>query len=230
MRDVMPFSALRRGVQRPQLHVLISIKSMLRTTEKGVSCITEDDLEGCFGQLIDKPSSDLISLIKSNVETAADAAALVFLHSAFENAVFDLIKRLVNYDPEPWLQFIAKKAVPFERLRATSADEVQDVLLDEWLKYAERAPFPWKVDKVFAVLQPKSTEDVIPGFHFDRDQFEQIDQLRHSLTHRPDFATPIPSIRDKLSCLHNVVLLLEKLAEQKYPGPPGWQHEANHST
>jgi len=81
MRDVMPFSALRRGVQRPQLHVLISIKSMLRTTEKGVSCITEDDLEGCFGQLIDKPSSDLISLIKSNATSLKrhphDAASLM---------------------------------------------------------------------------------------------------------------------------------------------------------
>ncbi len=177
---------------------MFSIRAMLRVAEKGVSVVTEDDLSGCLGGLMDKPDAELLGLIKSNVNTAAAAAALVFMHSAYENAVFDLIKRLVQYDPGPWAALIEKK---------------------KWLKKTERESFPWKVEKILAVLQPSTTKDVVPGFEFQLETLKAIDDLRHDLTHRTTFATPIPDIYEKLTYLHKTVLLLEKLAEAKYPGP-----------
>jgi len=199
---------------------MLSVRAMLRVAEKGNASVTEEDLSGSFGEFMEKPDRDLLDLIKSNVKTAAAAAALVFMHSAYENAVFDLMKRLVHYDPEPWLRCIDEKSIPFKRLREYTPADIRNDLLEKWLEKAERESFPWKVNKLCAALQPKATRDVIPGFEFSMEDFEQIDQLRHNLTHQPNFATVIPDIYDKLSYLHKTVLLLEKLAEQKYPGQP----------
>lgn len=220
MMNFIPFAKTRHGVIRPYLHAMFSIKAMLRVAEKGNTSATEDDLSGCFGEFLEKPDPDLLDIIKSNVNTAAATAALVFMHSAYENAVFDLMKQLVHYDPEPWLKCIDEKSIPFKRLREDTLADIRNDLLEKWLEKAERESFPWKVSKLLAVLQPGTLKDVISGFEFSMDDFKQIDQLRHNLTHQPNFATAIPDINDKLSYLHRTVFLLEKLAEQKYPGQP----------
>ena len=220
LRDLIPFAELGSSVLRRRRHVRFTIAAMLRVAEKGGACVTAEDLAGCLGDLGERPDSSLLEVIKSNVSTAAAAAGLVFMHSAYESAVFDLIKRLVLYDPDPWVQFIDKKKIPFEMIRTASCAEVQKSLLSSWLKKNERQSFPWKVGKLFAVLQPGPTKDVIQGFEFNTEDFTKIDKLRHDLTHRPNFGTPIPDIYEKLSYLHKTVLLLQKLAEQKYPGPP----------
>ncbi len=160
----------------------------------------------------------LLDQIKANVTTAAAAAGLVFMHSAYENAVFDLIKRLVQYDPTPWVQYVDKRKVPLETVLASSVSQIQSSLLDEWLKQAAKKSLPWKVQKVFEVLKPETTKDVISGFEFKIAELERIDSLRHEMTHRPKFATPFGDVVSMLTFLHKTVVLLEKLAEQKYPG------------
>jgi len=92
----IPFAEMRRGVIREYLHAMFSVRAMLRVAEKGVAAVTEEDFAGCFGDLLERPDSALLAQIKGNVTTAAAAAGLVFMHSAYENAVFDLIKRLVQ--------------------------------------------------------------------------------------------------------------------------------------
>ena len=218
MMNSLPFAETRHGVIPPHLHAMLSVKAMLCVAEKGATAVSEADLIGCFADLLGKPDSELLGLIQSNVTTAAAAAGLVFMHSAYENAIFDLIKRLVRYDPEPWLQFIDKKMIPFEQLKASTVPKIREGLLEDWLKKVERNSFPWKVETLFAVLRPETPKDVIPGFEFNLAEFKAIDQLRHDLTHRANFGEPIPDIYAKLSYLHKTVLLLEKLAEQKYPG------------
>lgn len=223
LEEVMPFSQMRRGFTPPHLHVMLSVKAMLCAAEKGASAFSAEDVARCLNNFVDKPDAALTDTVKSNVRTAAEAAGLVFMHSAYENAVFDLVKCLVRYDPKPWLQFIGKKSVQFGQLQGSDISQIQEGLLKDWLEQAEKESFPWKVGKVLAVLQPQTTKDALPGFEFNMEKFKEIDDLRHKLTHEPNFATPIQDIHDKLSYLHRTVLMLEKLAEQKYPGPRGQQ-------
>jgi hypothetical protein len=143
------------------------------------------------------------------------------MHSAYENAIFDLIKRLVMYEPEPWLKHIENKQVPFEKVRSTIVSAIQSDLFGDWLAAVEREPLPKKVDRVLAALRPGSLKDVVQGFDFDMEELKKIDQLRHDVTHKPNFANPIQDVTGKLRFLHCTVLLLEKLAEQKYPGKAG---------
>jgi hypothetical protein len=210
------FDELCRGVIRDYLHAMFSVKAMLRVVDKGVAAIAEDDFARCFDGLLDHPDSALLVQIKGNVATVAAAAGLVFMHSAYENAVFDLIKRLVMYDPEPWLKFIAKKQVAFEKVLSVGVSAIQSDLLADWLEVVEKESLPKKVERVLAVLQPGSLKDVIQGFDFDMEELKKIDQLRHDVTHKPNFANPIQDVTDKLRFLHCTVLLLKKLAGQKY--------------
>src|SRR5262249_1771699 len=132
---------MRRGVIREYLHAMFSVRAMLHVGEKGVSAVSEEDFVGCFGDLLDRPDSALLAQIKSNVATAAAPSGLGFMHSAYENAAFDLVKRLVQYDPAPWIQFIDKKTIPFETIRSSSVAQMQESLLAKWLEEVEGKSF-----------------------------------------------------------------------------------------
>ena len=220
MLKSIPFAEMRRGVIREYLHAMNSVKAMLVAADKSDEIMTESDFTGCIGGLIDQPDSQLLASIKANVKTATAAAALVFMHSAYENAVFDLIKWLVIYDPESWVKFIDQKKVAFEKVRSTSLPDIRDELFTDWLKAVEKESLPKKVERALAALKPALVGELIEDFKFDLKELEKIDQLRHDVTHKPNLATPIEDIAGKLRFLHCTVLLLEKLAEQKYPGQP----------
>ena len=101
----IPFSELRRGAMTEYLHPLFAVRAVLRAIEKCADMATEDDFAGIFDKLIDKPPAEHLGQIKDVVKTTA-AAGLVFMHSAFENAVFDLLRRLLMYNPEGWVKQI----------------------------------------------------------------------------------------------------------------------------
>lgn len=222
LKDLIPFAEMRRGVMKEYQHAMFSVGGMLRVTKAGANSTTARDMEGLFGSLIEEPTPELVEMVKSNAATTADAAALVFMHSAYDNAVFDLLGRLVKYDPDLWLPHVEKKSVELGVVLKKGGEGVRDDALDKWLAEAERKSFPWKVKTVLTALgalDPASRKDVVPGFEFNTDEFEKIDQLRHDVTHRPSFATPINDIYGKLRYLHCTMLMLERLAEKRYPGP-----------
>jgi hypothetical protein len=214
----IPFAELRRGVIPQYLHAELSVKAMLVLVDKALSSATVDDLAGAFGTLIDKPDTRLLADMKRNVQTAAAAAALVFMHSAYENAIFELIERLVFYDPDVWTKSIEKKTIPFERVASSDVSSIRDNLFADWLDVVEKESLLKKVERVLGVLQSPTVKGVINGFDFELEELKMIDQLRHEATHRPDFSTPLEDVTGKLRYLHCTVLLLEKIAEQKYPG------------
>lgn len=219
MKQWIPFSETGHGTTTERAHVMYSISAMIATMKKGVGSVTPEDLAGCFGKLMPVPDPQQMQQICSNVTAAVDAAALVFLHSVYENAVFNLMKRLISYDAVPWMKYIEKKQVPFEVIQSTATAEIQKSLFGVFLEGVEKESFPKKVDLVLGVLQPATVKGVIENFDYDRTQLVVIDQLRHKLTHEPSFAAPIDDIRSKLRFLHCTVLLLEELAKRKYSGP-----------
>ncbi len=197
---------------------MFAVRAMLCAIEKWADSATEDDFTGIYGKMIDKPPEELQAQTKKVVKTTAAAAGLVFLHSAFENAVFDLLRRLLIYDPEGWVKQIEDKKVSFTDSRSMDAFQLRDKLLNEWLEKIEKESFPKKVDLVLGFLNPDTTRGVIEGFDFNREEFRKIDQLRHDMTHRPNFAEPIDDVYGKLRYLHCTVQMLEKMAEDKFPG------------
>lgn len=194
---------------------------MLHVVQKGIAVATEDDLAGCFGNLLDCPDSAILVQIKGNVAAAAESAALVFMHCAYENALFELLRHLVRYDPKPWLMCIDKKPIAFEKVRAMDVSEIQQGLFKDWLDAVERESLPKKAERLLAALQPDSLRGVIDGFDFDIEELRAIDQLRHDATHRPNLATRIEDVSGKLRYLHCTVLMFEELARRKYPGNNG---------
>jgi hypothetical protein len=197
-------------------HAIISMKGLLAVTRKGSANLTPKDIADNFD--LETPSEDIVQSVRTNANTAAEATAIIFIHSACENAVFELIKLLVCYDPEPWLPSVYKKQVPFEEVVSSTLDAIRNQLLDDYLKTLERESFPKKIDRVLAVIQPGIASNIIEGFKFDKIQFDAIDKLRHKLTHEPSFATPITDAFSKLIFLVNTLKWLVALAERKYPG------------
>jgi hypothetical protein len=218
MFKTIPFAEMRGAVVREHLHAMLAVKATMIVADKGSSSASDDDLAGSFGNLIERPNAELIALIRSNVRNAAAAAALVFMHSAYENAIFDLVKQLVRYDPDAWYCRIDKKPVEFGQFRVSSVSEVRELLFAKWLREAERCPLPKKVNLILNALGWPETKGVIEGFEFRMDELEAIDRLRHSVTHHPNFAAPMHDVSPKLRFLHCTFLLLERLAELKYPG------------
>jgi hypothetical protein len=99
-----------------------------------------------------------------------------------------------------------------------SVPEIRDALFSDLLEAVEKESLPKKVERVLAALQPATVKGVIGCFDFEMEKLKTIDQLRHDVTHEPNFANPIEDIAGKLRFLHCTLLLLEKLAEQKYTG------------
>lgn len=213
----IPFVELRKGVRKGYQHAMYCIGAMLRVSAKVVPSVSEEDLAGIFGDV--QPDATLLAAVKLNVSTAMAAAGLVFMHSAYDNEALDLISRMVSYDPESWTNYIATSTVSIADVTQLTEDQLVEAALKKWLKKAERESFPWKVKTLLAVLKPESLEGVIHEFEFDIKELEAIDDLRHKLTHSPNFAEPIESVVSKLYYMHNTILMLEELALQKYPGP-----------
>ena len=198
------------------LHALISVKGLLVVTRKGLPNLTAEDVARILNHK--SASEELVESMRKNVMTAAEAAAIIFMHSTCENAVFALIKLLVGYDPDPWIAYVSKRNVAFEEVSSSTRDEIKRRLLDEYLEKLEKESFPKKVDLLLAAIKPSKTSDVISGFAFDKGVFVRIDELRHRLTHDPSFAKPIDNAAIDLSYLVDTLRWLVALSEQKYPG------------
>jgi len=212
----IPLETFSSTIVRESLHAVYAMRALLAATDKGAIHLTADDIASLFQ--LGRPSDDLVEPFRRNAKTAAEAAAIIFIHSTCENAVFQLIELLAQYDPEPWVPNIAKKKVSFEDVASSTAQQIRDRLLKDHLKdVIEKMSFPEKVDRLFAALKPPTVSGVIPDFEFKHDDFKKLDDLRHRLTHEPKFATPIQDAPAKLTYLINTLRLLVKLAEQKYP-------------
>ncbi len=212
----LPLKTFSSVILREILHAVYSMKALLAVTNKGSAQITVDDIESNIH--LAKPSDELVEMVRRNSKTAAEAAAIIFIHSTCENAVFQLIKLLVQHDPAPWIPCIAEKQVAFKDLTASTTEQIRDQLLKVYLDGIEGISFPKKVEKLLANLKPATVSGIIPDFEFKLADFEKIDELRHRLTHEPKFATPIKDAQAKLIYLVNTLRLLVKLAELKYPG------------
>jgi hypothetical protein len=216
IRKTIPLQFFSSTIVREIYHAMVSMKSLLAVTRKGAANLTPEDIATNFN--LKKPSEDLVQSVRANANTAAEAAAIIFIHSTCENAVFELIKLLVRYDPEPWLPSILRKQVRFEEALSSTPDAIRNRLLADYLATLERESFPKKIDQLLKAIQPKVTSCIIAGFTFDRDEFVAIDELRHRLTHEPSFSTPITDAVGKLTFLVNTLNWLVALAELKYPG------------
>jgi hypothetical protein len=216
----IPFRDFRSGTIKPQLQAMISVRAMLSVVDRCAASVTPDDLVGIFGSLVDKPTPDQLPQISQVVKSAAANAALVFMHAAYENAVYDLMRNLVRYDPTAWVVQIQNKQVAFTNMDGMTTAQIRDRLLEEWLAKVEKETFPKKVELVLGVLKGATPKDVIDDFDFDMGKFKEIDKARHDCAHRPNFNEAVPDPYARLRYLHCTVLMLERLAEQKYPGQP----------
>ena len=212
----IPLETFSSTIVRESLHAVYAMKALLAVTGKGAAELTAEDIAANF-QLA-KPDDELADSIRRNATTAAEAAAIIFVHSTCENAVFQLIELLTKYDPEPWLFSITKKQVSFEDVSSATRDQIRDRLLGDYLEVLERKSFPEKVDRLLSAIQPPAVSGIIPNFEFKRDDFVAIDELRHQLTHEPKFSRPIEDAPSKLTYLVNTLQFLVALAERKYPG------------
>jgi hypothetical protein len=211
---VIPLEAFSSGIVRKALHAAYSMKALLAVTQNGAAHITVDDIASNFR--LEKPPDDLVESIRRTAQTAAEAAAIVFMHSTCENAVFQLIELLVRYDAEPWTPCLARKQICFEEASSSTVEQIRKRLLMNYLTDLEKRSFPEKVERVFAALGQVNVSKVIGGFDFTQDGLVAIDDLRHRLVHDPHFAEPIPDAPAKLTYMINTLRLLVALAERKY--------------
>ncbi len=203
-------------IVRETLHAVYTMKGLLAVTDKGASQLTADDIAANF--LLVKPKDDLLEMIRHNAKTAAEAAAIIFIHSTCENAVFQLIRILAQYDVEPWISFIEEKKVSFKDISSSTAVQIRDNLLQDYLVVLEKESFPKKIKILLSAIRPETVSGMVPNFEFDMVKFTAIDELRHQLTHKPTFARPIPDAAENLTYLLNTLRLMVALAEKKYPG------------
>jgi len=216
INTMTPYKDIRRSYIAENLLAMYTINALLLTTEREVPHIDKTEAKFVLKNFIANPPNKLVEMINQNIGHATQAAAMVFMHSAYENSIFDLISFLIKYDPEPWYEYIDRRKIDFASIRTKSPTQLGEILLANLLEELEKASLPNKVERLLAVLKPKTVKDVIPGFEFSLDELKRIDTLRHQLTHHPDFSKPLGNIRDMLAFLHRTVLFVEKIAELKY--------------
>jgi hypothetical protein len=216
----IPLESFSSTILREALHGIFSMKALLAVTAKGAKHFTAQDMTS---NLLRGASEELVEGFRHNAQTAAEAAAIVFIHSTCEKAVFQLIEVLVHIDVEPWSSSVAEKRVSFKEVSSSTLDKIRKRLLRDYLADLERKSFPEKVERLLAAIKPKpaTVSQAIPGFNFSLDKLKEIDDLRHKLAHHPQFAEPIPDAPAKLDYMLDTLKLLVALANKKYAGGTG---------
>ena len=212
----IPFRIFSSTIFHQCLHALYSMKGLLLTVNLGSTHIAAQDIAANFG--LEEPLDDLVNAVRQNAKTTAESAAIVFVHSICDSAIFQLIELLARYDDHPWIPFISKKQVSFEEISSSSIGQVRDRLLKDYLEVLERKSLPEKVEMLFAVLKPTTVSGVVPTFDFKMADLEAIHELRRRIVHEPHFGTSISDVPVKLAYLVKTLKLLLVLAERKYPG------------
>jgi hypothetical protein len=212
----IPLQTFSSTIVHEILHAMLSMKALLAVTRKGASGLTAEDVAADFN--LTNPSDGLLESTRKNANTAAEAAAIIFIHSACENAIIELIKLLARYDRTPWLENVVKKQVNFEEVASSTPEVIGKRLLDSYISSLERESLPKKIDRLLLVIQRESGADLIADYVFDRAELVKIDNLRHRLTHDPSFEAPIEDAAGKLTYLVKTLRWLVALAEKRYPG------------
>lgn len=195
------------------LHTTLSMKGLVDVVEYGAKAheLAATSAASDF-------DSRVGSALAHNSRNAAMAAALVFQHSACENALVDLCEALVVRDPKPWLEKIKERRVSFAQLYQKSSGEVGLELIMQFIEDLRRRSFPEKLEVIFSVLKPQAMPAVLPGFSFSMEEVKRIDKVRHALVHSPEFSM-CGTNEDDVQYLFSVVQLCLALAVQKYGEP-----------
>lgn len=158
--------------------------------------------------------------IELNQATATTvAASTVFAHAVCEGVLIHLCQLTARLDPAAWYPRIRFKKVSVEDLDDRTPEEIKGELLEKHLSALEKQSLLDKVDALMSVLQPETTSEILPNFHYKQDKLEKIDEFRHGCAHNPNLAEPecsLTEMDEMVSYLLNVARMLVELTRDKY--------------
>ena len=133
---------------------------------------------GGTDDLAAKMTAQQISVLNISV----DAASLVFMHSALDASVQDLCLVCSLAAPNDWEPFIAEQKVSLSDVKTADFETLFNQRLSQHVAALERDSLVKRVNRLFQVCRP-SGDYSRPGYSYDRDRLEKIDQDRQAVIH-----------------------------------------------
>ena len=149
-------------------------------------------------------------------QAAVDAASLVFAHSILDGAAMEYCRVAASVSPESWDDFIGKRKVEIQEIKASSYDDVRAMTLGDYLNGLERESVLKKIDLLFAICKPPEGFAPINEYSFDRNRVLAIDKIRHEIVHGEPVEEPLPAGDDDIWFLMSTANFLMSLLNHKF--------------
>lgn len=113
-----------------------------------------------------------------SLQATIDSSALVFMHSALDDAVLQCCRATMLCDPDAWEPRVAEKKLALKDLKQRDYREVRRRLLDDYCKELDRRSLPHKVEMILGVLKPEKGE-----WDIAIEDLREVDDLRNEIVH-----------------------------------------------
>lgn len=182
------------------------IDSFLRIGEKAVEGYLPAEIryqENLFGYMLSSPKMDKIfkdkqgfilnmerdnyinvsaQMAVENCLKTIESASLVFLHSIFEESIFELCCLVSQINPTAFYRYIKNEKIEF-KLNEFDSYKSRDLWREKLVKYMsilEGKSLIKKIDTLFAVCPNNHETD---KYSYDKQRIEAFDKLRHEIVH-----------------------------------------------
>ena len=149
----------------------------------------------------------------SVLNISVDAASLVFMHSALDASVQDLCLVCSLAAPNDWEPFIVEQKVSLSDVKAADFETLFNQRLSQHVEALERNSLVKRVDRLFQLCKPSGYYSR-PGYSYDRDRLEKIDQDRQAVIH--DDGVVLRHVDTVLKFLFETGLFLFGMVNHRY--------------
>jgi hypothetical protein len=147
--------------------------------------------------------------------SSANAAALVFGHSAVESIVDRLCEISALVDTEWWLDRIGERKVSLNEIRNRPATEIVNEHIAKRMIALRKDSLSKKFALVTDATKPVGLT-LTDGFKLDPSRLQKLDELRHEVVHGVSGFPEIPTIENDLDFFNRTGALLILAASQAY--------------
>lgn len=147
-------------------------------------------------------------------EAVIDAASLIVAHSVVDSVAFECCRASAVADPTDWESLVEGRKISMGELKGQSYASLLLAKVDDFVASFERESLLKKVDRLFAICKPLTTNTRI--YSYSRERLETLDNLRHSVVHRSSSSPGLQSINDDVSFLRETSIFLLTMVTRRY--------------
>lgn len=150
-----------------------------------------------------------------DAKTAANAALVVFAHSALDAAIDGYCEVSAILNAADWMDFVEQREVTLREVRNREFDDLLKIAVSEYLKKLHNKSLLNKIETPHGICKPGSKE-LAQGYRFDAERIRRIDNLRHEIVHGEGLGSRIENAADDLDYLWKTSTYLSAMITHRY--------------